>query len=153
MDSALAELAHEVRELASSAEHVARRELWAALHALKPPRALVSYAMYAHVWEREIADPGAFVHRDGLARAIETQLRARLWKATNIPDDEPVLPTVWLHMPHPAGDDRLWGVALPSVRTDPLGAYKPIPPISDVADLERIHVPPYEELTGDADRL
>ncbi len=149
----LRDLAHEVLELSRSREQLERRALWVAMHALKPPRALVSYAMYTHVWEREIADPAWFRHESGLARHIEVQLRARLWKARYIPDDEPVLPTVWLHMPHPPGDDRLWGVALPSVRTDPLGAYKPIPPIRDERDLDRLRLPAYEELPDEAASL
>lgn len=153
MDPALIDLAHEVRDLASSPEHTARRELWTALHALRPPRPLVHYAMYNHVWEREIADTRQFAHRSGLARTIETQLRARLWKARHIPDDEPILPTVWLSMPHPPGDDRLWGVALPSARTDPLGAYKPIPPIRERGDLAILHAPSYEELPDEARKL
>jgi hypothetical protein len=153
MSPALLDLATEVRELAASPEHLARRALWAGLHALRPPRALVSYAMYTHVWEREIADPGAFVYETGLERAIETQLRARLWKARSIADDEPVLPTLWLHMPHPTGDDRLWGVPFRSEQTGHLGAYKPVPSIRDAADLDRIHKPPYEALTDQADAL
>jgi hypothetical protein len=144
-DTVLTELAHQVCEIADSEEHRARRRLWADLHALRPPRALVSYAMYTGVWEREIAPPGIFRHATGLARQIETQLRARLWKAAHIPDDEPLLPTIWLWMPHPPGDDRLWGVSLPSRRTDASGSYKPIPPIIETNDLDRLHAPPYEE--------
>ncbi len=151
--ASLRDLAEEVLELSQSREHMERRSLWMALHALRPPRALVSYAMYTHVWERDIADPDWFIHRSGLAHCVEVQLRARLWKARYIPDDEPVLRTVWLPMPHPPGDDRLWGVALPSRRTDPLGAYKPIPPVRDLADLDLLHVPPYEELPEEAERM
>ena len=148
VNSVLADLADEVLAVADSPEHVGRRALWRSLHELHPPRALVSYAMYAHVWEREIADPALFVHSAGLERAIETQLRARLWKARHIPDDEPLLPTVWLGMPRPPRDDRLWGVPLRSARTDPRGAYKPFPPIRRQADIARLHAPIYEEVPG-----
>ena len=149
----LRDLADEVLTLSRSREHSERRSLWVDFHALRPPRALVSYAMYTHVWERDIADPAWFLHESGLERHIEVQLRARLWQARHIPDDEPILPTVWLPMPHPAGDARLWGVALPIVRTDPLGSYQPVPPIRDERDLSAIHLPPYEELPEEAERL
>jgi hypothetical protein len=115
-DSVLADLAYQVRAVSESPEHQARRQRWVALHALHPPRPLVSYAMYTRVWEKEIAAPGTFHHAGGLARHIEVQLRARLWKAKEIPDDEPVLPTVWLWTPRPPGDSRLWGVPLASGR-------------------------------------
>ena len=148
MDPLLAELATRVREFAEAPEHRARRRLWADLHALKAPRALVSYGMYAHVWARDIAGPEAFHHDSGLARTIEVQLGARLWKAENIQDDEPVLPALWLTAPHPPGADRLWGVALGYHRTAALGAYKPAPPIRQPEDLDRLHYPPYEEDAG-----
>ncbi len=146
-DSALVELAHEVQEVSRSAEHQQRRQLWVQFHALHPPRPLVHYAMYTGVWEREIANPVLFCHRSGLAHSIEVQMRAKLWKAHNIPDDEPLLPTVWLPTPHPVGTDRLWGVDLPVMRTEELGAYKPIPPLQVEEDVALLHYPPYEELT------
>ncbi len=144
-DPVLIDLAYQVRELAASPEHRERRRLWAGLHDLRPSRALVSYAMYNHVWADEIAPPGAFRRAGGLARHLELQLRARLWKAAAIPDDEPVLETLWLWTPHPAGEDRLWGVALPAHRPQGVGSYKPIPPIREEIDLDRLHFPPYEE--------
>jgi hypothetical protein len=152
-DATLRHLAEQTLELSHSPEHRARRQLWEGLHSLSPSRTLVSYAMYTSVWEAEIADRSEFRHQGGLARMIETQLRARLWKAQNIPDDEPVLPTVWLPMPHPGGDDRLWGVALPSVRTDPHGSYKPVPPVHALEDLARMHLPRYEQLSTEAERM
>ncbi len=148
MDSLLVDLATGAREISESREHQERRRLWADFHALRVPRALVSYGMYAHVWARDIAGPDAFHHQTGLARAIEIQLRARIWKAENVADDEPVLPPLWLTAPHPPGADRLWGVALENVRTTPLGAYKPAPPIRQPEDLDGLHYPPYEEDAG-----
>jgi hypothetical protein len=153
VNSVLSDLADEVLALADSPEHLGRRRLWRSLHELNPPRALVSYAMYAHVWEREIAGSASFVHADGLERAIEVQLRARLWKARHIHDDEPVLPTVWLGMPHPPGGARLWGVALCSERSSLLGAYKPVPPIEGECEIARIRSPRYEEDREEGERL
>lgn len=146
-DSVLTDLAHQVLEVSQSAEHRRRRDLWVRFHALCPPRTLVHYAMYTHVWEREIAPPHLFRHQTGLPRSIEVQLRAKLWKAQHIPDDEPLLPTVWLTTPHPPGENRLWGVPIESVRTADLGAYKPVPPLRTEQDLQRLHYPPYEELS------
>lgn len=145
MDPVLHDLAAEVRELSASAEHTSRRRLWADFHALRAPRALVSYGMYTHVWARDIAGASAFRHERGLARDIEMQLRARLWKAREMADDEPLLPTIWLGAPHPPGADRLWGVALENVRSAPLGSYKPAPPVRCDQDLDRLHFPPYQE--------
>ena len=153
MDNILLELAQQIRELAATPEHAARRRLWADFHALRPPRALVSYGMYTHVWERDIAGPELFHHRSGLARAIEVQLRARLWKAANVADDEPVLPTLWLGMPHPTGETRLWGVPISVLKTEGRGAYKPVPPITCPDDLGKLHFPPYEADSAAAQSL
>ena len=145
-DPILKALAEEVSELASSPEHATRRRLWANFHALRAPRTLVNYAMYTYVWARDIAPEGSIRHAGpGLARDIEIQLRARLWKAANIPDDEPLMPTIWLPCPHPPGEDRLWGVALPARQTDDLGSYKPIPPLKEETDLGWLRFPSYEE--------
>jgi len=144
-DPVLVDLAREVRALAESPEHRARRALWASLHALQPPRALVSYGMYTHVWERDVAPPGLCAHAAGLERAIEVQLRARLWKAEHVPDDEPVLPTVWLWAPRPAVRGPLWGVDLPVARTEEAGAYKPEPPMREEGDLVLLLPPRYVE--------
>jgi len=152
-DPVLRDLAEEVAAVANSSEHLQRRRMWRALHELQSNRTLVSYAMYTHVWEREIAPLEEFVHQGGLARALEVQLRAKLWKAANIPDDEPCLPTVWLPMPHLPNGNRLWGMPLESKRTDPLGSYKPMPPLQTEEDLERLQVPRYEECTVEAERL
>ncbi|MCX6359729.1 MAG: hypothetical protein NT029_07990 [Armatimonadetes bacterium] len=149
----LADLAAEVAALAASPEQLARRRLWADLHSLRAARPLVSYAMYTHVWERELAPEGAVVSPGGLERAIEVQLRARLWKARNIPDDEPALPTVWLGAPPLPGSGPLWGIDLPSRRSDAPGATKPIPPIGGRQDLPRLRPPRYRIDRAEADRL
>lgn len=145
-DSVLLDLVQQVLTIADSAEHLRRRDLWVQFHALRPPKTLVHYAMYQYVWEREIVHAQQFRHQGGLARVIEGQLRAKLWKAQNIPDDEPLLPTIWLTTPHPSGNDRLWGAPLLEARTVDRGAYKPIPPLQEECDLDKLHYPPYEEL-------
>lgn len=105
-DAVITDLAEEVLSLSRSETHRQRRRLWAELHALRPRHALVSFGMHQRVWEQEIFPPENFQHQAGLPRRIEAQLRFRLWKAAHIPDDEPVLPTVWLFTPHPAGAAR-----------------------------------------------
>jgi len=152
-DPVVTDLAEQVRTLAAAPEHLARRALWESLHDLTPPRALVSFTLYTGVWEREIAASGEIVHAPGVARDIEVQLRARLWKAAAIPDDEPLLPTVWLGMPRPADQGPLWGVDLPFNRPAERGAYKPEPPLREEADLARIVAPRYAEDTASRDRL
>ena len=47
------------------------------------------------VW-RELIPPETLVSRDPLERWIELQLRQKLYKHDHIPDDEVLLPTVWL---------------------------------------------------------
>lgn len=153
-DAILTDLAHQVRAASGSAEHQRRRKLWAQLHAQQPPRALVSCTVYTNVWERELAPAGCLRHEKGLARQIEVQLRARLWKAANIPDDDPLLPTVWLQTPHPHGDTRSWGVPIETHRTDASGgAYKEIAPLVDEKDFERLRMLPYEEDTAARQKL
>lgn len=145
-DPLLTDLAAEVRELSESAEHTSRRKLWVDFHALKAPRALASYGMYPHVWERCVAPEGLMVRREGLARSIELQLRCRLWKARELEDDEPINPTIWLAMPRPRGGvERLWKVPLEYNRSKLRESYKPIPPIQSEADLDLISQPAYQE--------
>ncbi len=153
MHQVLTDLAHETLEVSRSPEHQRRRRLWARLHALQPERALASYAMYHHVWERDIACQADLRCEAGLARQIEVQLRARLWKARNIPDDEPLLPTVWLGCPHPVGESCLWGVPLSSRRTSETGSYKPVPPLADRPDVFLLRRPPYEEMPSEKQAL
>lgn len=141
----LKELCLEAQEIASSPEHRRRRRLWTDFHALRPVRTPVSFALYTNVWERDIARPEDLRCPEGLARQIEIQLRARLWKARHIPDDEPLLPTVWLWTPRPAGCPPLWGVPLESRRSAGHGSYKPVPPLKSEDDLERVTGPTYRE--------
>lgn len=152
-DPTIMALAHRVLELSSSAENARRQDLWRSLHNLTPPRPLCHYAMYNHVWARDVAGPGAFTHAQGIARAIEEQLRACIWKYERIADDEPMSPTIWLGCPHPPGEDRLWGVAAPVRRDAASGAYFPYPPLLREEDLALLHAPPYEEDRAAANRL
>ncbi len=144
-DTLLVELARETLELSESPLHAARRKMWVGLHSLCPPRNLASYGMYTHVWERDIAEPSLFYHKGGLARHLETVLRARLWKAKNIPDDEPLATTIILGTPHPPGEKRLWGVKTENIRPRGIGSYKPAPPIVAESGIEALRLPPYEE--------
>ncbi len=143
--SVLRDLSRQAVEIAESEEHLWRRRLWMDFHALRPVRTPVSVALYDSVWERDIARPGDIVCPEGLARHIEVRLRAAIWKARNIADDEPLLAEVWLWTPRPAGRSLLWGLPLESRRAGRYGSYKPVPPVTTEADLERMTAPVYEE--------
>ncbi len=152
-DPILVDLAHRVLELSATEENARRRRLWCGLHNLSPERPLCHYAMYNHVWARDMGGAAAFQHTSGLARSIEEQLRARIWKWEHIADDEPMSPTVWLWCPHPPGDARLWGIAVPLKTDASSGAYFPDPPLHDATDLSALHAPPYEADGAAAARL
>jgi hypothetical protein len=141
-DPLLCDLAAEVAEVAGSLEHKRRRQRWAALHHLEPGVTLINAAIYPRVWEREIGVPGGFAHEHALAHSLESQLRLKLWKATEIPDDGPVLPWVTLWVPRPENRRPLWGLEPASHLPDAHGgAYKPIPLILEDEDLERLSWP------------
>jgi hypothetical protein len=71
-------------------------------------------------------------------------LRHRLWRAEHIPDDTPLDPTLVLGALPALAPDELWGVPLAFESTgQPGGAYKPVPPLQDPADIARLRAPTF----------
>jgi hypothetical protein len=95
------------------------------------------------VWQ-QILPEETFLHKTGMARALETHLRHRLWRAEHIADDTPLDPTfVVSGLPAPAPDE-LWGVPVTFESTGLAGgAYKPVPPLQDPADLAKLRAPSF----------
>jgi len=69
---------------------------------------------YTYVWQ-ELIPPDTLVSQDPLERTIEVQLGQKLYKHDRIPDDEVLLPTVWLTpvAPDPAASRKSLGDAVP----------------------------------------
>jgi hypothetical protein len=145
-DSVLDELAAELASIAASEENARRRELWLRHFAGERQRkAPVKCSIYTgsqdKVWDR-LLPASRIVHRDGLANSLELQLRHRIWKFREIPDDGYVFPTVWVNgRSRPASRDA-WGMPIRERRTDdPGGSYKEIAPLVDEGDLAKLAYP------------
>lgn len=141
-DPVLRDLAAEVAALAASPEHVSRRARYEAMHRLEA-FTLINAAVYQHVWEREVG-ADEFVHAAGLPRALEAQLRFRLWKAAYLPDDTPVVAELRVWTPGPANAGPLWGVEPETRHPEGRGSYKPIPLVTEEADLAKLRLPRFE---------
>ena len=114
----------------------------------------------------EVLAPESRVSTDPLEREIELQLLQKLFKHEQVPDDDVLLPTVWLRaIPLSSRNDGstsrirptgpsvdsdgqesagLWGLPFKTRTTaDPGGAYAVDPVVSTEADLEKLHRPRY----------
>lgn len=102
---------------------------------------------YSGVWQ-EIISQDKLIHSEGLARSVELQLRQRLYKHENIPDDDVILPVIHVGAVYRTPGDRMWGLQFKRREADfsysDGGAYKPVPPIESEADLERLAYPPMD---------
>ncbi|MAF53768.1 MAG: hypothetical protein FI707_10225 [SAR202 cluster bacterium] len=165
------ELVERVEQAAADPRYAARKEMYTRHNRLqKAPKAPVCVHLprdYRLVWQ-ELISPDTLVSQDALERDIEVQLRQKLYKHDHIPDDEVLLPTVWVspvrpdgsqhkafgpglgadartHGSRSQGDARLWGLPFRVDATDdPGGAYKVAPVVTTEADMARLHHPRYE---------
>jgi len=145
--SLLTDLAQRALALWRSPEQERRRRVWADHFNGRTREVPVSCAMFQGwqdlVWQQIIPEE-TFVHKEGLARVIETHLRHRLWRAEHIPDDTPLDPTLVLGALPALAPDELWGVPLAFESTGMAGgAYKPVPPLQDPADLAKLRAPTF----------
>lgn len=171
------ELVERVEEAVADPRYEPLKEMWTRHNRLeKQPKVPVNIFLhggYTNTWQ-ELIPPDVFVSQEPFERAIELQLRQKLYRHEQIPDDDVLLPTVWVNVArlqvgapesqalgdlaaninpafrqdtdvHEAEDARLWGLPLRRKNTDEAaGAYKVDPVVSSEADMERLHHPPYE---------
>ena len=150
MSSVLRELVDQVVEACASPRYAQLKSLWTRHNRLeKVEKIPVSVHLHVHrgltpVW-RELTPPEQLQSANGLARNLELQLRQKLFRHRMIPDDEVLLPTLWLEPVRPAGGGPLWGVPLRrAVPSETGGAYAFLPIVENEADLARLQYPRYE---------
>lgn len=176
----LMELVERVEEAAADRRYAPLKEMWTRHHRLekveKPPVYVGLYIRpdyYPVVWQ-ELIPPHTLRSEEPLERSIEIQLSQRLYKHDHIPDDDVLLPTVWVKPARPRLDTRangakqgktlpgdlfddygehsegrmaarLWGLPFLRRQTgDPGGSYKVEPVVTTEHDVDRLHSPNYE---------
>lgn len=166
--SVIDELVHQVLEACADPRYTRLKTLWTRHNRLEPtektPVSVFLHRGYTETW-KELIPPEQLVSRDPLERNIELQLRQKLFRHRHIPDDDVLLPTIWLESVRPVenaaasagqlgnsgyspgwGGRRLWGLDLRLPKPDdPGGAYGFEPAIKDEADLAKLRYPRYEE--------
>jgi hypothetical protein len=148
MSSLLQDLAAQVVEACASPRYARLKTLWTRHNRLekveKIPVSVHLHRGYTATW-RELIPPEQLHSEEPLARTLELQLRQKLFRHQMIPDDDVLLPTLWLDPVRPEGEGRLWGMPLRrAVPADPTGAYTFLPIVEDEADLARLQYPRYE---------
>ncbi len=83
------------------------------------------------------------ISADPFEADIELQLKQKLWKWKEIPDDDLIRPWVALPLARPKDAGPLWGVELRVERTEGRGAYRPIPVVTEAADLKKLSKPSF----------
>jgi hypothetical protein len=141
----LSDLTDQLLSLWASPEQERRRRLWTDHWAGHTRQVPVACAMFQGaqdlVWS-QILPEETFRYQAGLARQIEIHLRHRLWRAAHIPDDVPQDPLLTLSVAPQMAPEELWGVPLAFHSTGQVGgAYKPVPPLENPADLEKLRPP------------
>lgn len=152
----LQRLVERVAEAAAEPVYAARQEMWTRHNRLEkvakvPVCVYLPGGGYPLVWQ-ELIPPHTLVSEEPLERSIELQLRQKLYKHDHVPDDEVLLPTVWVAAVRPrqlnnggGAAARLWGLPFQRHRTDdPGGAYKVEPVLTTEEDLSRLRHPRYE---------
>ncbi len=147
----LMDLAAQVLDNWRSTEMERRRQLWTR-HSRperqnKIPVKCATFDYYDLVWQQLLPEE-VFHFKEGLRRELEIQLRIKLNKFARLHDDDVIWPTLWGRVERGRGpsadasDDSLWGLPLRIEQTDSVGgAYRPVPPIQEEADLERLRIP------------
>jgi hypothetical protein len=143
VSSLIRDLADEVLAVWRSAPIQARRRMWARhIRGEKVEKVpVIVFLIWGDraLWEEVM--PADIVSTDPLAASIEYQLKQKLWKWRNIPDDDLIRPWVALPLPRPADIGPLWGIELPQERTAERGSSRPIPVVSGPDDLARLACP------------
>lgn len=144
-DPLLRDLASEVLENWRSTEMERRRNLWTehfrCIKQGKIPVKCATYDSYDLVWQELLPEEG-IIHKQGIARDIELQLRIKLMKFLRIRDDDVILPVLRFDAPRDRAPDSLWGVPLLYDSTGiEGGADRPVPPLVSEKDLDSLRMP------------
>ncbi|MBN1687121.1 MAG: hypothetical protein JW852_10725, partial [Spirochaetales bacterium] len=93
------ELVERVEEAAADPVYAQRKLMYTRHNRLekveKVPVGVHLHRGYRLVWQ-ELIPPETIISHDPLERDIELQLRQKLYRHDHIPDDEVLLPTVWI---------------------------------------------------------
>ncbi len=175
------ELVERVGEAVADPRYEPLKEMWTRHNRLekqpKIPVSLFLHGGYTNTWQ-ELIPPDELVSQEPFERAIELQLRQKLYRHEHIPDDDVLLPTVWVNAARPQAsapeshalgdlaanvnpafrqdsgiheteDARLWGLGSRRKKTTEVaGAYKVDPVIVCETDMRQLRHPPYEVDTG-----
>jgi len=142
-------LVDQVVEACASPRYAQLKMLWTRHNRLEPvekiPICVHLHRGYTRTWQ-ELIPPHELESSEPLARDIELQLRQKLFRHREIPDDEVLLPTIWLQpVRRPGTEERLWGVPLRrAVPDDPNGAYTFLPIVESEADVAKLRYPRYQ---------
>jgi hypothetical protein len=166
MTEVITDQVHQVREACVDPRYERLKSVWTRHNRLqkteKIPVSIHLHRGYTETW-KELIPPESVVSTEPLARNVELQLRQKLFRYHHIPDDEVVLPTIWLDPVRPAdeasaqgravqgsyllswGGRRLWGVDLRlPAPDDAAGAYGFAAAVDGEADLAKLRYPRYE---------
>jgi hypothetical protein len=106
------ELIERVEEAAADPIYAKRKEMYTRHNRLgkvaKVPVGVHLHKGYRVVWQ-ELIPPDTMISQDPLERDIELQLRQKLYRHDHIPDDEVLLPTVWLNPVRPTVSENAEG--------------------------------------------
>ncbi|MDP6667292.1 MAG: uroporphyrinogen decarboxylase family protein [Dehalococcoidia bacterium] len=177
----LLELAERVEEAAADPRYAPRKEMWTRHNRLEKVAKTPVYVCLKRgrgtnanpvTWS-ELIPLDTRVSTDPMESDIELQMLQKLYKHDNIPDDEVLLPTIWIDPVRPVagatgasgdpaqGDDtggssdfegmdakqaaRLWGLEFREVRSgdDPGSAYAVDPVVTTEADLAKLKRPQF----------
>jgi len=97
-------LAERVEEATSDPKYTERKRMWTRHNRLekvdKVPVNVHFHRGYRPVW-RELIPPDTLISEDPLEWAVELELRQKLYKHEHVPDDDLILPTVWINPVRP----------------------------------------------------
>lgn len=169
----LVELSSRVAEAADDPRYVPLKDMWTRHNRLEKVDKTPVYVCLKRgsgasanpvTWS-ELIPHDTRISTDPLEEDIELQLRQKLYKHDHIPDDEVLVPTIWINPVRPgegdSGDEdsgggdfeeidskqaaRLWGLGFNEIRSGgPGNAYAVVPTVTTEDDLEKLKRPRFE---------
>jgi len=92
-------LVERVEEATSDPKYAERKRMWTRHNRMekveKVPVNVHFHRGYRPIW-RELIPPESLVSEEPLEQAVELELRQKLYKHEHVPDDDIILPTVWI---------------------------------------------------------